>query len=222
MTERNNIFYARDDLSMYVKASLQKDSASRNEYANSSIIRPDDIHQCSKRIAMRSAGVKPEKKLVENVIGKDYWISKVRQMEGLTVLGTDVIAGDISYGVTGFADMVVRFEDKMIDSVVLFRKTEDIKSISDGFPPRKDIMAIMMYMWLLEIKHGLLLYYTIDNQSFEIIHVIPYNPLINSMKAKIDNINKMRLLGLLPNRDHDDENSKECQSCEFFKNCWNK
>lgn len=225
MTERNKLFYAMDDLSVSVKSELKWNIKKRQDYGNNSIVRPENINQCSRRISYRINGFKFDESAVlnnENLDKKDIWISRIGLLDNVKVKGINIEAGDISHGISGIADMVIRFENKLMDSVVLIYPSNNLGNILNGEPPRKDVMTMLMYMWLLEIKNGLILYYSIDNEDFELIHVIPYNPLINSMRDKLMDIQKKKMMGVLPERAHKEKTAIECTGCEFFNTCWKK
>ena len=225
MTERNKLFYAVDDLSVCVKKELELNMERRNEYGTNSIIRPENISQCSRRISYRINGFKFDKDAIlssGNLDKKDIWITRIGLLDNVSVKGINVEAGDIFHGISGIADMVIRFENKLIDAVVLIYPTNNLVDISKGNPPKKDIMSMLLYMWLLEIKNGLILYYQIDKEDFELIHVIPYNPLINSMKEKLIDKKKKKMMGVLPERAYKEKSAIECTKCEFFNTCWKK
>jgi hypothetical protein len=49
---------------------------------------------------------------------------------------------------------------------------------------KKDVIEIMVYMWLTETKGGILLYENKDSNEYSIFYVDFYIPIINSIKKK--------------------------------------
>lgn len=86
-------------------------------------------------------------------------------------------------------------------------------------PLDKHIIQIEIYLWLLDLKSGLLLYENKDSQRIKLFEVHYNQKLIAKILNRLEKLEKIVDNQQLPKRPFEKDSSK-CKACEFRTTCW--
>jgi len=86
-------------------------------------------------------------------------------------------------------------------------------------PLDKHIIQIEIYLWLLDLKSGILLYENKDSQKIKMFEVDYNEDLINKIIKRLGILKEIVLNKKLPSRPFTKDSSK-CKACEFHTTCW--
>jgi len=227
----NRPFVAQD-----AAATLLNDNASNfsRDKAKQKIVRtfdPQSLTECGRKLSyLTTITDGKEHKLnltneesLANRYTKIKWIDILGNLKDIRVLDSWVVACDIGYNLVTKVDCVIQMDSlDELQSVVSIKSasSDEFKKIQDKGPHRKDIVAIMTDMWLIEIAHGIIIYENRDNLEFMINSILPERAIINSVKSKAKELYHHKINGTIPNQPYKDKSSKECSNCEFSKRCW--
>jgi len=135
----------------------------------------------------------------------------------LSLIKKNTIAFDKNYKITGETDAVIEMQDSILPVLIKKASGNDYKTVVKQGAFSKDVIELVIYTWLLELKSGILIYDT--GNDFHTFHVKKYQPIIESVKKKCLNLIQFQYTNNLPERSYE-VRSKECQECEFEKQCW--
>jgi len=125
---------------------------------------------------------------------------------------------DWNYSLKGIVDFIVKFDDQPYCVMIKqLKKESDVTDVRQKKGFRNDIVELVSNMWLSEIENGILIYDGF-NQTY-ILHVLPNNEIINAIKSKCQFLSDHKLLGKIPEKPYA-KISKECEMCDYKKECW--
>jgi len=134
-----------------------------------------------------------------------------------------------------------RYDEVFVEDENLFFKgrVDGILDLPDGFfvidyksifsmqykkltkPLEKHYIQIMIYIMLLDIKAGFLLYENKDSQQIKIYEVERNEEFIDRVKSRALKLKEMLLNGDMPKRPSSyTKGGKPCKTCPFKKVCW--
>lgn len=217
-----NKFIARDKLVLDFENSLDKEFNTATSIINSSIS-PSEIVECPRRLFFKSVnqynGVSnKEQRHNEMVINK--WIKNLKNCKKCRVLKENACLSDCNYKLVGNVDAIIELFDNLIVVRIKPVKNYDFKQIIKNGAKRKDVVEIMTYIWMAEVKDGILIYENISNNEFRTFRIFYYKPIINSIQKKCLTILEHQRNMSLPLRSYENKNSFECKKCEFINKCW--
>lgn len=215
-------FVVRDKLILDLESSLEKELNEITYIINSSFS-PSDLVQCPRRLFFKLNNKYKSisnEKLRNNEITTSKWISNLKKCKKCRILKENACLSDCNYQLVGNADAIIELLNRLIVVKIKVVTHNDFTKIIKKNARRKDVVETMIYMWMAEVKDGLLIYDNESNNEYRIFHVLYYNPIINSVKNKCLKILKHKQEGLIPCRPYQDPNNIECENCEFTNNCW--
>jgi CRISPR/Cas system-associated exonuclease Cas4 (RecB family) len=86
-------------------------------------------------------------------------------------------------------------------------------------PLEKHVIQITIYLWILDMKSGFLLYENKDTQKMKLYEVERNAELVEQIKKRAMGLKKILQQKKLPKRPFK-KDSKQCKSCQFKKVCW--
>jgi CRISPR/Cas system-associated exonuclease Cas4 (RecB family) len=87
-------------------------------------------------------------------------------------------------------------------------------------PLEKHVIQLTIYIWLLDLKSGFLLYENKDDQKIKMFEVTRNEKLIESIKKRAKKLMHVLDEDLLPKRPYANKNDKHCKQCPFKTMCW--
>lgn len=196
-----------------------------------STISPEHITECSRRIFYRCTGTKPEKVINTNSSMIKRKVSRSGSLfsAGIKVVKArssdseeNIVVSDYNYNIVGELDCVITINEKLLATKIYSVDKETFEDIKTRGASRKNVIAIMVYMWMIELNDGLLVYENSDDYTCESFHITPHKPIIKSVVQKCKKISDSIMGGTIPDRSYDEKTSIECGSCEFLLKCWGK
>ncbi len=151
---------------------------------------------------------------------KKKWVDFFSNTRGIILRDKNVVAADCNYNLIGQADAIIEVENVVSVLLIEALNPSEYKTSIETKGLRNNIVDLMMVMWLTEIKNGILLYENTSNQEHYVLHVIPYQPIINSVVKKYVELMNSKLFRILPDRPYEDNSNEECLKCEYNKTCW--
>jgi CRISPR/Cas system-associated exonuclease Cas4 (RecB family) len=124
------------------------------------------------------------------------------------------------YMFQGHVDGIFKLSKKffVVDYKSMF--SFQFKKLSE--PIQKHIIQIMIYIWLLDLESGFLLYENKDDQKIKMFEVSRNEKLIQSIKSRAKKLIGILDQGSVPKRPYPNKNDKHCKKCAFRKMCWQK
>jgi CRISPR/Cas system-associated exonuclease Cas4 (RecB family) len=89
-------------------------------------------------------------------------------------------------------------------------------------PLQKHVIQLSIYIWLLDLDAGFLLYECKDDQKIKMFEVARNEQLIQSIKDRASRLIEIMDEGKLPKRPYASKTDKHCKRCPFRKTCWKK
>lgn len=186
---------------------------------------PSRITECSRRILYRSIGTSYESqtRYIDSLSDRDTinrWIDILDGCLNLHVLGRDIVSADSKYNITINVNALISLDDCSCVTKIQPVCSNDFNNITKNGAEKKDVVELIICLWLMELKDGLILYSNNDNNDHVVFHVGAYTPVINAVKSKCELMVRHKIDGTLPERPYKDDSSWECKSCEFKNKCW--
>ena len=191
----------------------------------SSTINPDIITECKRRIFYKVSGEKYKNKHILKEKHKESsvkkWVEYLSKCKNINLMDSDVVFTDSECNICSKVDALLEIDG--ISYVIKVKPVSDeiFKDVKSNGALKKDAIEVVIQLWLVEIKDGILIYDNNDNQDYLIFHINKYKPVINSTIEKCKEIIKHQLTGIKPNK-LKDTNNKECLICEYRDICLNK
>jgi hypothetical protein len=225
MTESLLKFIKQDERSQLFESIVEKEIKRKSSNPVCGSFDPSRITECSRRISYRSAGIKTSigsymERQTNNAV-KAKWLSLFDACPSIKVLEKNLVVADSKFNVTGSIDVILSIDEIYVTQIKPVSDSE-FKKISKNGVSRKDVIEFIIYLWLSEIKNGMMIYDNKNNGGYLIFHVQPYTPIIKSVKAKCSNLMQHKLAEQLPKRPYKNLSSQECSTCEFRIKCWEK
>jgi len=120
----------------------------------------------------------------------------------------------------GHVDGIFKLSDEfhVVDYKSMF--SFQFKKLSE--PLQKHVIQISIYIWLLDLPSGFLLYECKDDQKIKMFEVTRNEKLITSIKERARRLMDILELGKLPKRPYPNKSDSHCRYCPFKKQCWAK
>lgn len=215
-------FVCKDELASSLEKSIQ-DLKNNSQFYPDSSFHPSQITECPRRIIYRVRGDLKDGTSLFNSIDSEHfknkWISILEKIKFVKVLHKDVIASDCNYNLYEKVDSVINIGGDIFAVNAISVNNDDMVKIIKNGAIKKHVVAMAVYVWLLEINGGFLIYEN-EKKDFYIFHIKPYKPIIDSVIDKCNKLCDFKLKGKIPNRPYETK-AKECTcDCEFETLCW--
>lgn len=209
-----------DNVSTFFKNKVDLLVKSGYNSLDNEIIFTNDITQCDRRLFYKVSDQYSKSYLVKmhNEALSKKWRAYLEKVKGVDVLATNFTVADHNCGLTGIVNLIISASDKKI---LVMIKEVDNDFFNSKRTVRKHIVDIMSQMWLAEIDDGLLIYENVETKEFSMYHILTHPSVLMSVDKKAKDIQRQKVLGVLPERKYDSKTSSECVSCEFKEKCWN-
>jgi len=220
-------FFKRDEKSEMLEDIIRKENDRRSIPVIDSSFDPSRITECGRRMIYRSIGTPHRKSHVSYIDDLTYkstvnrWLDILIHCLNIRVLGKDIVTADSKYNITANVNALISFNNDVYVTQIKPVSNNDFNKILKTGALKKDVVEITIYLWLMELTDGLLLYSNNESNDFTVIHVEPYTPIITAIKSKCETMMRNKINGALPERPYKDESSPECKCCEFKNECWN-
>jgi len=130
----------------------------------------------------------------------------------------EVRVNDPEYNFRGNVDAIIKIDD---EHYVLDYKSMNSFSFKRFTKPyQKHIVQVNIYLWLLGLNKGFLLYENKDNQEIRMSPVEKNEKLISQIKTRAKELNALLKSKKLPQRKHDSKSASECRNCLYRGLCW--
>ena len=131
----------------------------------------------------------------------------------------EIEAKNKEYWLSGRVDALIWLSEEM--AVIDFKSMNSNMFNKLACPPDKHTIQVSIYLWMLGLEHGYLLYENKDTQKIKVFEVTRNDNLIEKILKRATNL--MRIIGLkkLPKRPFE-RSSNQCKNCQLKKTCWAK
>ena len=223
--EKVQKFVKMDEISSLLNTCIQKENDYRSSRCPSSVFDPSHITECTRRIIYRANGVNQEKNpsyllMQDELFSRKKWFEYFEKSRFVKVIDKNIITADCHYNISGNADIIL----KIIDSIYVVKiqplSCEDFARVQKEGAFKRHVIETMIYVWLLEIHDGLLLYENKNTNDYVVFHVQEYAPIIKSVMKKCTELMENKIQGTIPSRPYKTKESVECCKCEFNQQCW--
>jgi len=219
-------FVKRDDISETFDANL-KNHFNKLSVTFSTTFNPSHITECPRRIIYRCNGVKPEFSITQREADaeKDLLLKLAivfRSCKGIKFHNDNLLVSDCNYNIVGNLDFVIGIKETLLATKIYSVENEMFQKIQEKGAIKKDVIEVMVYMWLIELNDGLIVYEnrsSLDHISF---HIKPYKPIIKSVIKKCRKLVEHEMNGTIPDRPYKTKENSECCRCEYEVKCWGK
>lgn len=186
---------------------------------------PASITECPRRLCYKITYYymdnSPYDTIAADHIAKK-WVKYLEKCKGIRVINSHVIVSDEHFQVAGIIDSIIDIDDEIMVFKVKEINDDSFKTIQSSGALRRDVVEIMVYMWLAEMKSGLLVYENKNNNDVISFRIDYYQSIIQAVKKLCEVVINHKKQGVLPNRPYDSSNGEECNICEFKQQCWEK
>ena len=153
---------------------------------------------------------------------KRKWVDFFSECKYTSVLGRDVLAADCNYNIVGSADVILKIGDFTSILIVDSLDTKSYQKSKNTGGLRRHVVDIMTVMWLVEVENGILFCENKATNEYFMSHIIPYQPIIDSVLNKCKNLVEKRILQKMPDRVYKSHDNNECKLCKYRSTCWRK
>lgn len=223
MASTNFKFVCKDDVSELLEKSIQEMRVTPATFNPDSSFHPSQITECPRRLIYRSRGLKTSGETILDLCNREFfknkWISILEKSKSLKVLHKDVIASDCNYNLYSKVDAVVNISGDIFAIKAFSVISSDFEEIHNKGARKKDVIEMVIDIWLLEVNGGIIMYEAKEICDFCVFHIKPYKPIIDSVTEKCMRLLDFKLKGQVPDRPYKTE-AKECYNCEYLGSCW--
>ena len=216
----NEVIYSKkDEITDIFDNEIDNEIKRRKLPFSSGIFNPNKLTECDRRLLYRSNGedigedrfreyflLEQNEKCVKN-----KWIVFLENSIKIKVIEKNIVVSDCNYNITGAIDCIIKKGNA--EFVVLIKN-------HDGEPKRKDIIELMIYLWLVEKTHGILIYDSNISDKYNLYHIKIFPSIIVTITNKCKKIIERKMKGEIPDRPYKNAKSSECLECEFNVKCW--
>jgi len=216
-------FVKQDELTNQLRSLLINENEKRSSVYINGSFNPADLTECPRRLFYKSTELHHgETYFLQSTQSsvREKWISYFDKCGRIRVAKKHIIATDCNYNISGYADAVIEIGEYLVVIGIKGVDASTYETIKKHTARKKDVIELMIYSWLLEIQDGMLIYENLNNQEYIIFHVIPYRPIIESIKKKCLDLFRMKSKLVKPERPYKTKTSKECKKCQFNIKCW--
>jgi hypothetical protein len=220
MDDKSIPFVLTDELSLSFSASLKK-HVGQQKILNSSFS-PDILNECPRRILYKVEGYYEFNYLAQEtkIANKSKWLSIFKRCVGIRVVDSNVCASSVDYQISGYLDAVLEISNTIMATQIKSVSNEIFIKIKDKGALKKDVMEVMIFLWMMELENGLILYENLQDHEFLSFHIKPHMPMINLIKEKCNKLIVFQREKKITDRVYKSSSEKECSVCEFSKKCW--
>jgi len=208
----------------YISKSLKEDSLKRSKEHFSSIISPENVTECLRRMYFR---IKAKDHTNENWFAESahkhcvsnkwaYYFSKCKK---IILIDSNIQVAHSSYNIGGIIDSYIEFDDCRYIVKLKPVTEEEFQIIKEKGPKRKHVIETIVYLWLAEFEDGLLIYENNDNQESIVYQVVPYAPALRAVQDKCRELMEYQMRGIAPKKISGGNAKKECEKCEYKNVC---
>jgi len=214
-----------DNKSELLDTLIKEEDARRASAPINSTFDPLTLTECPRRLLYRIVGVSHSDLMSyldrQHLLAiKDKWLHIFEDCRKVQLMQEKVSVADAKYNITGQIDVIISFGSDIYATQIKSVCSDDFIKIKQKGAPKKDVVELVVYLWLLEEKDGLIIYNNNNNGDYIIFHIEPYQPIIKSIRSKCHELMRHKMEGSLPERPYKDSSSSECGLCEFVKMCW--
>jgi len=123
------------------------------------------------------------------------------------------------YMMRGHVDAILKIAGDMVVADYKSMHSNQFTRLSE--PLDKHIIQIEIYLWLLGLNSGILLYENKDNQKIKMFEVVYNQTLIDKILRRASSLIEIIKSKKLPKRPFE-RDSSQCKACEFVTTCWKK
>jgi len=128
------------------------------------------------------------------------------------------VTSDPEFNFYGNVDAVIKLEDEHY--VLDYKSMNSFSFKRFKEPYQKHIVQVNIYLWLLGLKKGFLLYENKDNQEVRLATVERNDKLISQIQTRAKELNALLKSKKLPQRKYDAKSASECKNCLYRDLCW--
>jgi len=221
-------FVTEDTLSNSFTELLDKEFKRKSTPESRSIFCPSSMTECDRRLMYRVYDLKSDipshcfKYESTQVSIKDRWLHYFDVFRGIKILEENYRVADGYLNMNGIIDAVISFDDSPVAAKIYGLDNTNFEKIKEKGAFKKHVVDMILNLWMSDINDGILIYENKNNQDYVVLHVTPYQPIVESMKKKCLDLLQYKMQGLIPQRCYDNNDSKECKVCEYKTKCWKK
>jgi hypothetical protein len=225
MEDKTYKFVKQDEISSLLDSIIKKENKDyRYEYPVS-VFDPSHVTECPRRMIYRANGCMTENSIsypsiYNDLFAKKKWMEYFSKCKPIKIVDKNIVAADCHYNVSGNVDAILNMGDCLYVAKIQPVGQEDFSQINKKGAFKKHVVEVIVYIWLTELRDGLLLYENKNNNDYTIFHVKLYEPIIKSVTKKCLELMENKIQGIIPARPYKTKESNECMSCEFLKRCW--
>lgn len=216
-------FINRDALTEKIEFAIKSEEKRRNISKNNELFLTNQLTNCTRKTLYRVYGEEYDIDMAEELHQqsvKHKWLDFIEQSRIAKLIDKNIEAADTKYNLASRVDGVFRIGELTFTVLIKSVHNEEFQRIKERSAPRRDIVQLMMDMWLTEVKDGLLLYDNRETNDILTYHVLPYQPIINAACGRCLEMRDHKLMGKLTKRPYDSSDSEECLACKFKATCW--
>lgn len=222
--EKTSKFVKKDEISSLFDFILKEGRKKLHQYPSSSFD-PSRLTECPRRIIYRANGCSSENldtylSTHHELFAKKKWIEYFESCKSINVLYKNAPLADCHYNISGNIDVVLKIGGCNYVVSIMELNQEDFIKLGKNGAFKRHVVEVMIYIWLMELHDGLLLYENKNNNDYSIFHVKLYEPIVRSIIKKCLDLIENKMQGIIPKRPYDKKESNECLVCEFSKKCW--
>jgi len=218
-------FVRKDEDSMILESLIRENNEEHSTNYPTSVFDPSHVTECPRRMIYRANGCVSEKNISYSLIHnrmfiKKKWLDFLESCRSIKVIDRNVVTADCHYNISGKADAVLKIGDRVYVSQIHPVSHDEFVQLKKNGAFKKHVVELILYIWLTELKDGLLLYENQNTNDHMIFHVKQYEPIIRSVRKKCLKLMEDKIHGIVPPKPYESIDSNECVSCEFTKICW--
>lgn len=184
-----------------------------------------EITECPRKLVYKSMGIESTNNpsnlhMITQELIENKWRDLFFHCKDMgNIIDIDLRPADCHYNLCGKITAVLHMNDVFVVVKVHGVNNELFSKIKKRGAIKKHIIDLLVNMWLMEESHGLLIYENTDNLNYKSFHILPYKPVIDSVRKKCLEMLDHKIQGDFPKRPYKDFGSQECTACGFLKRC---
>ena len=219
-------FSKRDEQSELFETSVAIDNDRRSVPVVNGTFDPICLTECPRRIMYRTLGIshnaiKSDMRRRADTATINKWLGVFKDSFKINFIDQDLPLADSKFNITGKLHAMIKIDNTLFATQIKSVSCEDFTNIKQQGALKKDVVEMIVYLWMLEVTDGLIVYDNNNNGDYLAFHIEPYNPIINSVRKKCERMMQAKMNGGLVERPYEDGSSSECKTCEFLDKCWN-
>jgi len=223
--DKTHKFVRSDDVSSLFDSLIRKNGEEHSLEYPVSVFDPSHLTECPRRIIYRANGCKSEKSIPyltahNQLFIRKKWLEYLAKCKSIKMINKNVVAADCHYNISGNVDAILNIGDIVYVTKIQTLNNEDFLRVQKKGAFKKHVIETIVYIWLTELRDGLLLYENQDTNEYMSLHIKLYEPIIKSVMKKCLGLMEDKIQGVVPPRPYKSDSSSECVVCEFTKKCW--